>query len=305
MFYIVCTIDAIVFGFILGTREDSFFIGLLVAILTLVLSACLYRPYQVFSAGVWGYLLYTWLSPEQPEFKIVVIITAVVLGRWLLAWLNFLFDDHSTGTPLPSTIPVEENDLSYSYPNGHSEIHQKDLYVGKKNTQSLNSGLLGEQETAYHLRFIRNEYKIFNGIYLRGGGETQEFDHLVVGPTGVFHIETKNYYGRVEFSDQGMRRIGGKVHEDPRSQMHRHDYVLKELLKGNGINTSVVGIICFTNPECVLIGSDPFFKIIKVGVLVNTIKGHTPNRQLTKEKINRIASLIESKCKSSNAYMKY
>lgn len=138
MFYIICIIDAIVFGFILGSKEDSFLIGLLVAGLTVFLAGFLFKPYQVISVGAWGYLLYTWISPNQPELKVVVILAAVVLGRLLIAWLHSIFDEdwNSTPTTLPSTIPVEENDLSYSYPNGspitHNEPEKKRTKINYK-----------------------------------------------------------------------------------------------------------------------------------------------------------------------------
>jgi len=44
-------------------------------------------------------------------------------------------------------------------------------------------------------RLSKENYKVYNNIYIKQGGKTSQIDHLVLSVYGVFVIETKNYKG--------------------------------------------------------------------------------------------------------------
>lgn len=44
----------------------------------------------------------------------------------------------------------------------------------------------------------QENYAVINGPALKYGGQVKEFDHIVVGKTGVFCIETKAFGDRWE-----------------------------------------------------------------------------------------------------------
>ncbi len=55
------------------------------------------------------------------------------------------------------------------------------------------SGLKGEKRVIRNLvENLSDQYSIFNNVLLKGGKRGGDIDHIVVGPTGVFVIETKN-----------------------------------------------------------------------------------------------------------------
>jgi hypothetical protein len=56
------------------------------------------------------------------------------------------------------------------------------------------AGLTGEQKTAIELDRLGSEYKVAHSIPIPG--ERRDLDHLVVGPTGVFVINSKNHLGQ-------------------------------------------------------------------------------------------------------------
>lgn len=65
----------------------------------------------------------------------------------------------------------------------------------------------GELEVEYALKWLPSEYIVIgkgeNGIRLKCPSvseESQEIDHIVVSPQGVFLIETKNYSGKIEIT---------------------------------------------------------------------------------------------------------
>ena len=66
--------------------------------------------------------------------------------------------------------------------------------------QTWKSGLTGERAVLNNLSTnLNNEFSIFNDVLLREGKRRGNIDHIVVGPTGVFVIETKNNSGKVVY----------------------------------------------------------------------------------------------------------
>ena len=86
------------------------------------------------------------------------------------------------------------------------------LAWGDRRLGNFLKGAKGEEWVAHELAFLGAEYAIFNGLRLSGG--TQNFDHIIVGPAGVFVVETKNWKGSVEFHD-GKLFAGGKEPSRP------------------------------------------------------------------------------------------
>ena len=57
-------------------------------------------------------------------------------------------------------------------------------------------GALGEYGVARKLRRLnKNNYIVYNNIYLKYKGRSKQIDHLIISIYGVFVIETKNYKG--------------------------------------------------------------------------------------------------------------
>jgi hypothetical protein len=86
------------------------------------------------------------------------------------------------------------------------------LAWGDRRLGNFLKGAKGEEWVAHELAFLSAEYAVFNGLRLGGG--KQNFDHIIVGPAGVFVVETKNWKGSVEFRD-GKLFAGGKEPSRP------------------------------------------------------------------------------------------
>lgn len=163
----------------------------------------------------------------------------------------------------------------------------------KRKNPKVKAGYVGEKNTAHQLRFLGSEYRVYNGRFVQARGNKQEFDHLVVGPGGVFHIETKNWGGEIKFTDKGVERTKEGHHEDPTAQIYRHEFVLKELLRGSKLQADVVGVLCFSNPDCTVVGESPAFATVKLDRLVHFIKTYRPKRPLSEGETKAIARLLE------------
>ena len=86
------------------------------------------------------------------------------------------------------------------------------LAWGDRRLGNFLKGAKGEEWVAHELAFLSSEYTVFNGLRLGGG--KQNFDHIVVGPAGLFVVETKNWKGSVEFRD-GRLYAGGREPSRP------------------------------------------------------------------------------------------
>ncbi|VGO20025.1 nuclease-related domain-containing protein [Pontiella sulfatireligans] len=86
------------------------------------------------------------------------------------------------------------------------------LVWGDRRLGNFLKGAKGEEWVAHELAFLSSEYTVFNGLRLGGG--KQNFDHIIVGPAGVFVVETKNWKGSVEFRE-GRLYAGGKEPSRP------------------------------------------------------------------------------------------
>lgn len=86
------------------------------------------------------------------------------------------------------------------------------LAWGDRRLANYLKGAKGEEWVAHELSFLSSDYAVFNGLRLGGG--KQNFDHIIVGPAGVFVVETKNWKGSVEFRE-GRLYAGGKEPSRP------------------------------------------------------------------------------------------
>ncbi len=155
------------------------------------------------------------------------------------------------------------------------------------------AGKTGEQAVAHQLKFLGSEYKVLNAKILRSSGSYQQFDHVVIGPNGIFHIETKHWSGRIAFTKTGVERDGERgTTSDPTAQMYRHEYILKEIIRENKLPGDVVGILCFSHPQSELHGKSPAFMTVKLDRLVHSIRSYKPRHAISDKEISRIYRIL-------------
>lgn len=89
--------------------------------------------------------------------------------------------------------------------------------------------------------------------------EPQEIDHLLVGPAGVIHIETKDYIGSIDVQTTTYwRRDKGNNGQSvpfnsPAFQVNRHDAVIKHIV---GSDIPVHAVICLANKNVELLHAE-------------------------------------------------
>lgn len=141
----------------------------------------------------------------------------------------------------------------------------------------LQAGLQGEQRAAALFAKLPEEYIVLSDLKVHYRQKESQIDHVVVGPTGVFAVETKNLRGLITGDGeakqwhQQKRGAGGRsYHSDfynPQDQVGTHVFRLAGLLRENGRRTSVKGMVFFVHPDARLQvrDLDPWIPVYAVG----------------------------------------
>ena len=182
------------------------------------------------------------------------------------------------------------------------------LYMSHK-ANALYAGIVGENITADLIRTLPECYCGFQNLKITVDGKTSELDMVVVGPTGVFVIETKNLngtivgnYNNTQWSQKKVGRQGtayAKTFYNPIKQVGTHVYRLAKFLESNGIHTYVNSMVYFSNPDTViqLFGEPtktPVFSALKNSE--KEIAQHITNREqsIANEQVIQIATLLNN-----------
>jgi len=113
--------------------------------------------------------------------------------------------------------------------------------------RALRAGASGEERVAEALaRHFDDRHVLFNDVTLRSGLRSAQVDHLVVGPSGVWVVETKNWGGRIEGEADAavwtqIRPAGAPRRLDnPVRQNRRHVAVVRGFLEVAGLGAAEV-----------------------------------------------------------------
>jgi hypothetical protein len=174
----------------------------------------------------------------------------------------------------------------------------------------LQSGLSGQHRLARLLAGLDDGYYLINNLKLPERAD--DVDHLVVGPRGVFALETKNHRGRIFWQDgqwyqAKISRRGRPQPEepirDPTRQLKRNvDYLRTCINQTNGelsrrTRLWIEGAVVFTHPA-VSIDLPPAieeslpFPVLRARDLPTYILGNEPRRRLSKADVREIVSML-------------
>ena len=90
------------------------------------------------------------------------------------------------------------------YANRRVDEHETDRMAWRK-------GAVGEYEAGAELERLSDNYFLFNDVNTGRGN----IDHVVVGPTGFFAIETKDWKGTIDADGHGELKLNGKNPASP------------------------------------------------------------------------------------------
>lgn len=157
-------------------------------------------------------------------------------------------------------------------------------------------GWQGEKQVVNLLSHtLSDDYFLLNDLYLRDGGG--DIDHIVLGPNGVFVLETKNWNGNIscngdEWHRPGKRNFSGS----PSRQVKRNAAKIQQIIDGNSnlraLGIWVVGIVVLTNNHATLHVNNPTVTILKLPQLPNYLTNYRNSKDFSPEQLEVIGKEI-------------
>lgn len=123
---------------------------------------------------------------------------------------------------------------------------EKQLDITQKRSDALLRGAVGDIQVSNILGSLPDEFQIVNDFSLPGN----HISHLVIGPTGIFLLETKNWRGIVSTDDKGELLLNGHPTDMPFVHyfVERVTTLCKKLPTANlEINDLVTKLFVFTS----------------------------------------------------------
>lgn len=156
---------------------------------------------------------------------------------------------------------------------------------GETNGKSWNKGIVGEKTVARYLNQLPENYFIFNDV--KFPGSYGNLDHVVIGPNGIFVIETKNYGGFYIVKDDEWYYKNGKyvkkARSQPGTQVMRNAMSLKNFLVNNNIKMNGVWIdpiVTLVNKNFEIDEKPEYYKVLYPSAIPKYIKNQNHNIDL-------------------------
>lgn len=171
-------------------------------------------------------------------------------------------------------------------------------------------GAEGERRVISELACLNDNYFVLNNVVLPPNwGDT---DHIVLGPNGLFAIETKTSGDIIECDGDTWRRykVSGKGYAypvsigNPSNQAKRNAKSLKDLIlkhefdvfKGGAPHIWVHAIVCFTNEDVELKLKNQSVEVLRLPSVCKFIKSQKPRRRYSGSELELMSAVILREC---------
>lgn len=172
------------------------------------------------------------------------------------------------------------------------------IIYGNNKSKSWNKGIKKDIIDEY-LNQLPNDYYIFNNV--KFPGSDGNIDHVVIGPNGIFVIETKNYNGHYIIKDNDWFYKKGRdlyrIYKSPSKQVMNNSISLRKFLSSKGVKIEDVWV------HSIVTLLDNNFKIEEKPRNYNVLFPSTipqfilnSNRNVDVDIIRDVAVLIEPYC---------
>jgi hypothetical protein len=179
--------------------------------------------------------------------------------------------------------------------------------VGADRMAQFEAGVAGEElvlaALARGLPGAAGGYVVLQNLSLPGVGG--DVDHVVVGPTGVFVLETKHISGTIRHDATGWRRLkpGGVAYvaiDDPLAQVRRNVRGVRQYLERRDAPLCartrlwIEEMIVFSHPKANVVLSARPDPVHELRSLVPAILGHRPALALGPAEVARLVWLLQA-----------
>lgn len=163
------------------------------------------------------------------------------------------------------------------------------LMRGVRRVESFFKGARGEEHVSLILKSLPAMYHVFNDFIV---GRTH-IDHVVVGPTGVYSVETKCWRGRVTIEDGHILVDGHLPSRAPLAQALREANLVRVQLDKQGWKGTVTPVLAFASDTF-----DAHLAEVQGAIIINSCdlkKSFEGGRTvLSQPELDRLVSLMET-----------
>lgn len=174
---------------------------------------------------------------------------------------------------------------------------------GYGNSISWNKGIKGESIVAEYLNQLPEDYFVFNDV--KFPGSWGNLDHIIIGPNGVFVIETKNitgffvidnnewYYKKHSYFTGTLKRSISQ----PGKQVLKNTKALKNFLDLNGVNVDdlkIYSIVTLIENNYKIKTKPQDYNMVNPSSIVEFIINN--KKEIEPKILNEIAILLEPHC---------
>jgi len=230
------------------------------------------------------------LTDESAVLKYIMLVEVILAVLFIIAGIVVFITKDSFGLLVIAGV------LTF-FAAGHW-VKQYDNY---NNSGFIKRGREGEIKNSDKLeRGLDDDYFIINDVDLAYGKRKSQIDHVVVGPNGIFVIETKNWRGKLIGNETDPTWT--QVKEDkngnslkiklgnPIIQNFRHVQTTKSILDANGINSDdVFSVVVVNNDEKEIDSETP---ILLPNEMVEYIKWTKSAREYSHKEVSGIIEII-------------
>jgi hypothetical protein len=152
-------------------------------------------------------------------------------------------------------------------------------------------GFEGEKQVTKVLSSLSDDYFLINDVQLVAG-KRSNIDHIVLGPTGIFVLETKNHSGKIICYEDSWTGIG----QNPSTQARINASKVYKVIKASGIFESklpwIQAVAVFANKKVKLDRrkASSNVEVLKIEELTNYITRET--RRLSAQEIESMSKEI-------------
>ena len=159
--------------------------------------------------------------------------------------------------------------------------HHRQLRKGIRNADR---GATGEEDIARQLHSLPDDYLVLHGLCKVAG----DIDHIVVGPTGIFVIETKAHGGQITANGEQLLLNGHATEKNFIAQCWRNAFWVRDVLKNIGdIEVPVTPLLVFSNAFVTIRRPVKGVRVVHKGFLLETIL-RAPARAYPIEQVSAI-----------------
>ncbi len=171
--------------------------------------------------------------------------------------------------------------------------------AGRERLDNFLKGARGEETVARTLSFLPATFRVYHGLAMQRPSirsSSADYDHVVIGPTGIFMIETKNWSGRIRVEDGEILYDGERPDRPPLEQVKEAAAILrKELQEQVHRNLDVQPVLCFASGQLTDGRAGAAGVIICTGhTLIDALHEKTES-PLPKEALDQIALYLDAR----------